>query len=74
MRSAAPLAVSGLIALILAELVKLVLPSLAGWVGGILLVVLKALVVITGVSIAIVAIAAPFFLGRWMLKRRDAFD
>ena len=70
MSRAAPLALSGLLALILAEILKLVLPPLFNWGAGVLLLVLKVGLTIAALGMALIAIVAAFFGARYFMRRR----
>lgn len=71
MRAFAGLGISGLIALVLAEIVKLIVPPLAGWLGAVLLVVLKGLLFFAALSFGLVLLVATFFVGRWVMRKRE---
>ena len=71
---AAPLAISGLLALILAELMKILLPPLLTWAAGILLIVLKIGVAVVGLGIGAGALALTVFLIRRANRRGDPLD
>ena len=68
---AAPLALSGLLALILAELLKLIMPVLLTWLAGLALVVLKIGLAVVGLGLAALAVVATIFVVRRVRRRQE---
>ena len=71
MRVAAQLGVSGLIALILIEVLKYVLPVVMVWVTAALLWALKAALTLLAIVAALVALVGAFFAIRYVVRRRN---
>ncbi|MCA9738650.1 MAG: hypothetical protein R3E98_21710 [Gemmatimonadota bacterium] len=71
MRLAAPVALSGLLTLLLAEVLKLILPPMAAWVAALLAVLFKIGLMVFALGFAGLTIAGALVGWRWWAKRRE---